>query len=129
MSVLYVFNPAGACTHRVIDFDEERLDELLIGLKAASYAVSDTLVELLKARLVNGVVVQVDDTPALDRQWEAVRSTRNGLLADSDWTQLPDVALSAGAKVAWASYRHELRNVTSQTDPFNILWPQPPQNS
>jgi hypothetical protein len=53
-----------------------------------------------------------------------VRKQRNRLLADSDWTQLPDAPVDASA---WASYRQALRDVTSQTGfPWSVTWPEPP---
>lgn len=62
--------------------------------------------------------------PLYDKQVAAIRAHRNSLLTNSDWTQLPDVALTS--KVAWSIYRQALRDVTSQPDPFNIVWPTPP---
>lgn len=56
-------------------------------------------------------------------QWESVRAERNKKLADCDWTQLPDAPVDAAA---WAAYRQELRDITTQTDPFNITWPTEP---
>jgi hypothetical protein len=53
-----------------------------------------------------------------------VRSQRKELLLESDWTQLPDVPLAT--KEAWATYRQALRDITTQTDPFNITWPVKP---
>lgn len=61
-------------------------------------------------------------TPATE--WPIVRDKRNQLLQASDWTQLPDVPLAT--KEAWAAYRQALRDVTDQPDPFNIVWPTPP---
>jgi len=58
-------------------------------------------------------------------QWIVVKAQRNTLLAESDWTQLPDVVLSN--KAAWATYRQELRDITTQSDPFNIIWPSKPE--
>lgn len=58
--------------------------------------------------------------------WSAVRAQRDRKLAESDWTQLPDVPLTEEQKAAWQVYRADLRNVTSQPDPFNINWPQVP---
>lgn len=50
--------------------------------------------------------------------------TRNHLLANSDWTQLPDVPLTAEQKAAWATYRQALRDVPAQAGfPENINWP------
>lgn len=57
-------------------------------------------------------------------QWPVVRRQRDALLAQSDWTQLPDVPLAT--KEAWAIYRQALRDVTTQPDPFSIVWPVRP---
>ena len=55
---------------------------------------------------------------------EAVLAKRQMLLQQSDWTQLPDVPLAT--KETWAIYRQTLRDITEQTDPFNINWPVRP---
>jgi hypothetical protein len=55
-----------------------------------------------------------------DQAWANIRARRNTLLADCDWTQLPDAPVDAAA---WAVYRQELRDITTQADPFNIIWP------
>jgi hypothetical protein len=60
-----------------------------------------------------------------DSQWEVVKQQRNTLLAESDWTQLPDVSISN--KDQWAIYRQQLRDITTQPDPFNIIWPIKPE--
>jgi hypothetical protein len=52
--------------------------------------------------------------------WDMVRNKRNFLLIRSDWTQLPDAPVDAAA---WVTYRQALRDITTQTDPFNIVWP------
>jgi len=57
----------------------------------------------------------------VDAQWNAIRSARNELLKDSDWTQLSDSPVD---KTAWATYRQALRDITKQPDPFNITWPK-----
>jgi hypothetical protein len=59
----------------------------------------------------------------IDDQWAAVRAERNEKLAACDWTQLPDAPVD---KAAWATYRQQLRDITLQSDPFNIVWPTPP---
>ena len=60
-----------------------------------------------------------------ETEWTIVRAERDRRLAASDWTQLPDVLLAT--KDAWAVYRQALRDITQQPDPFNIVWPEPPQ--
>lgn len=54
-------------------------------------------------------------------------SRRNALLAESDWTQLADVPLSAEMKSQWATYRQQLRDLTDQPGfPDSINWPAKP---
>lgn len=53
-----------------------------------------------------------------DRLAAEHRKTRNQLLADSDWTQMPDSPLADEAKTSWATYRTALRNL-----PTNENWP------
>lgn len=67
------------------------------------------------------------DPRTAETEWPLVRAKRNQLLAQSDWTQLPDVPIAT--KEAWAVYRQALRDVTLQSDPFNITWPVPPQET
>jgi hypothetical protein len=56
--------------------------------------------------------------------WREVRNKRSALLAQTDWTQLPDAPTEA---TAWTVYRQALRDVTKQPDPENIIWPLPPK--
>jgi hypothetical protein len=55
------------------------------------------------------------------------RARRDALLADSDWTQVPDVPLSAAARDAWREYRQALRDVPQQAEfPYRVEWPEKP---
>jgi hypothetical protein len=63
----------------------------------------------------------------IDSQWSQVRSIRNQYLSECDWTQLPDSPLTEEKKGEWVVYRQELRDVTLEEDPFNIIWPVKPQ--
>ena len=54
----------------------------------------------------------------------AVRADRNNRLAECDWTQVADAPVD---KTIWASYRQQLRDITTQAGfPWNIDWPQKP---
>lgn len=56
-----------------------------------------------------------------------IENDRLGLLRDSDWSQLPDVPLTAEQKQAWADYRQELRDASEQEGwPFAWTPPSPP---
>lgn len=59
-------------------------------------------------------------------QWAAVRNTRDNKLKETDW--MTNRAADTGTPMAteWATYRQALRDITTQTDPFNITWPVAP---
>ena len=58
---------------------------------------------------------------------KAARHDRDELLADSDWTQMPDSPLDDSTKASWATYRTALRDISTQTDfPTNVTWPTAP---
>jgi Phage tail assembly chaperone protein len=62
----------------------------------------------------------------IESKWKAVRNRRNDMLAACDWTQLPDSPLDNVQRNAWADYRQALRDITTQTDPFNVIFPEAP---
>jgi len=69
------------------------------------------------------------DIPAQELlwQWYAVRTERDVLLTNSDWTQGNDTPLDASEVTAWGTYRETLRNIPQdQSDPYAIVWPTPP---
>jgi len=78
--------------------------------------------------LYEGMCCTVDVEPKTEQElkerirneWTAIRQQRNRLLSESDWTQLTD---SPADKNKWAVYRQELRDITTQEDPFSIVWP------
>ena len=57
--------------------------------------------------------------------WEIVRSMRNNELTATDWTQMPDSPLTTAKKAEWAVYRQALRDITTQENPREIVWPTP----
>jgi len=60
----------------------------------------------------------------LEIKWSEIRELRNQLLSECDWTQLGDV--SESIKTSYQSYRQDLRDITNQSDPFSIVWPEKP---
>lgn len=84
--------------------------------------------------VISGTTVQrtypaVDKTPeevaaSQAQQEQSVRDMRQTKLEESDWTQLPDTPAD---KALWATYRQELRDVTSQAGfPWDVQWPVAP---
>ena len=64
------------------------------------------------------------------KMWNDIRGRRNGLLKDSDWTQLEDAPISNETKLAWRAYREALRQLpdtqSNATSIDDIGWPGPP---
>lgn len=61
----------------------------------------------------------------LNAAWAILRSQRNALLRESDWTQLADATVNS---LAWANYRQELRDLPANTqNPYSPIWPTPPE--
>jgi hypothetical protein len=63
---------------------------------------------------------------------ELIRRQRNYRLAQTDWTQLPDVDLSAGQLQQWQQYRQALRDITDNlpdllTEDYKPNWPNLPE--
>ena len=57
--------------------------------------------------------------------WFAIREERNKLLESTDWITGRDVPEETKNK--WEKYRKELRDITKQLDPKNIIWPSKPK--
>lgn len=49
------------------------------------------------------------------------------LLAESDWSMLPDVPMSSGDKARWIKYRADLRDIRLHPDFPNMNWPERPE--
>jgi hypothetical protein len=56
---------------------------------------------------------------------EAAYATRKRLLEVSDYTQLSD-STHQGTKEEWAIYRQALRDITTNSDWPNMIWPEEP---
>ena len=66
------------------------------------------------------------DQDAIAQQWRNVKEGRNQQLAASDWIcSVSDFAHPK--KDAYVVYRQALRDITSQANPFALVWPQVPQ--
>jgi hypothetical protein len=83
----------------------------------------DEVVEYQKVR--NKTPQEIEEE--LNGQWTVIRYRRNEFLTECDWTQLSDSPLSEQKKEEWKTYRQSLRDITVQSDPFNIIWPTKPE--
>lgn len=57
--------------------------------------------------------------------WSDLRSKRDQLLYQSDWTQVADAPVD---QAAWVACRQKLRDLPANTkDPREVIWPTPPE--
>lgn len=90
---------------------EEGLPQLLDGKYYQKWEISNATESEIEGRII--------------QKWAEIREHRNELLKECDWTVLPDSPV--GDKLNdWVEYRADLRNVTEQENPFNIIWPTQP---
>jgi hypothetical protein len=88
-----------------------------------------TVTTLMAVRSEDGAVTLVEDPAKVAQktadQWTSVRAQQRQKLYESDWTcSVTDYEVPN--KSEWAAYRQALRDVTTQTDPFAIVWPVAP---
>lgn len=58
---------------------------------------------------------------------DEIRTQRDKLLAETDWTQVLDAPISAESREAFRVYRQALRDITEQEGfPTAVVWPEMP---
>lgn len=74
--------------------------------------------------------ISAADTETINKRreikWSEVRSGRDSLLSESDWTQFNDSPISGSTLTDWQTYRQSLRDISNQSDPYDITWPNIP---
>ena len=63
-----------------------------------------------------------EQTNLTNAKWIDIRMQRDFLLKETDWRASSDLTLAD----AWKTYRQALRDVPTQSDPYNITWPTVP---
>jgi len=70
---------------------------------------------------------QVEIQEVDNDRWDMVRKKRDDLLLESDWVVLPYSPITGSNLNEWIQYRQDLRDVTNQSNPFEITWPTKPE--
>ena len=70
---------------------------------------------------------QVEIQEVDNARWGMVRKKRDDLLLESDWVVLPHSPITGSNLNEWIQYRQDLRDVTNQSNPFEITWPTKPE--
>lgn len=98
------------------NFVEVDGDEVLIALNAGK-----------SASVIDGQIVITESRAG---KWSEIRAARDLLLAESDVEilKISDLEAISGhvdveLRQRLAQYRQDLRDLTTQSDPFNIAWP------
>jgi len=72
-----------------------------------------------------GMTLNEAQQVSTDYAWNKIRNQRDVLIAETDWVSGDDVPQSLKDK--FYTYRQALRDITTQTDPQNIVWPEKPE--
>ena len=112
----------GSCPDAMFDLQKDE-DELIME------GVADDASDMIQ----DGKIVEKpgpSDTVKNDAAILELRLRRDLMLADTDWTQLPDSPLSDSAKNEWQEYREKLRNLPSENEDIldidDVSFPAPP---
>lgn len=62
-----------------------------------------------------------------EEQWKSIRQQRDSLLKDTDWLSIRAADTGVAMNSTWADYRQALRDISTQEDPFAIVWPSKPE--
>jgi hypothetical protein len=60
------------------------------------------------------------------QKWNEIRSQRTHFLNSTDWVVTKHLEKNQPLPEKWINYRQQLRDITNQTDPFEIVWPEMP---
>jgi len=83
----------------------------------------DAYVDSGKAYTVKVESTTTDEqTNLTNAKWIDIRMQRDFLLKETDWRASSDLTLAD----AWKTYRQALRDIPTQSDPYNITWPTVP---
>ena len=88
-------------------------------------------------KVVNGEYIELtaeeiqareDRAAAADLDFTMVRAERDGMLRNTDWTQIADATLGSHTVEEWAAYRQELRDLPAGFSKVSeVVWPTPPE--
>jgi hypothetical protein len=106
----------------------------VVGVETPEYPIDDYVYTPSRPVLVGDVwtvtwqqqesIERMQNKKMLERE---IRKDRSAALSQCDWTQMPDVPLTAEQKAAWTVYRQALRDMTSQPNfPWSVVWPTKP---
>tara|TARA_R100000988_G_scaffold102647_2_gene78861 strand:+ start:264 stop:698 length:435 start_codon:yes stop_codon:yes gene_type:complete len=101
----------------------ELVDTLSYTTPSQKLSTVDAYVDSGKAYTVKVESTTTEEQTTLtNQQWAIIRLERDRKLQATDWRASSDLTLAD----AWKTYRQALRDIPTQSDPFNITWPTKP---
>lgn len=79
-----------------------------------SWTQNGWVISNLSQEVVDGMIID---------EWVRVREKRNYKLQSTDWEIIRRVESKEPIPESLVTYRQKLRDITLQSDPFNIIWP------
>ena len=112
----YISNKPGELTYNIKYYASKRDAEEILDNEGKSHDPK----QYVQSHFIGDDTAK--DARLLADKWEGVRKQRNQKLAETDYLALSDNTLADNMK----TYRQELRDVPTQSDPDNITWPTKP---
>ncbi|GIV66644.1 MAG: hypothetical protein KatS3mg047_1037 [Bellilinea sp.] len=109
------------CPADYVSYLQSELENAMAGAKSAQRYVE-----------VDGKLVAVEEPPKPRltewSKWQIIREKRDRLLAESDWTQIPDTQLDDKKRSEWRAYRQALRDLPqAYRRADEVVWPECPK--
>lgn len=124
-TVIFYDNVQGPLTRPAEGNNEEGEEYFTFDRYEANATYSEALegiIEENKSAWLNAAKKAEEESVA-----EEVRSVRNKLLEEIDWTQTIDAPISAKSRSVLRTYRQKLRDITEQDGfPYEVEWPVKP---
>jgi hypothetical protein len=127
-AVIYNANGIITLTGTVAESTVVSWAEANAAASGGNYIIVDNPIPANTYMVQNGQLVLISQAILNDQQWNLVRYQRDKLLSETDWHVTKAVETGQPIDQDWANYRQQLRDVTDQPDPFNIVWPTPPDS-
>lgn len=117
---------------RIIAEKKECPEDYEAYLKAELEKALQNIQNTPKTILIDGQVYEIKqpEQPRLTERskWTLIRQKRNRLLAECDWTQVPDAPLDEKRREAWRQYRQALRDIPQRFERADdVAWPECPK--
>jgi len=104
------------------NYPDEGVGSALIKMGVQSFRVNCQTGEVEDPQLTEEQLAELEAIRQRDVPWDRVKGRRNARLAATDVWALSDRTMTPEQ----IAYRQALRDITKQSDPFNITWPTKP---